>query len=267
MFAYVVENFSLMLKSIAIGLLISIGLYAIQPPRYDAVVYIEPAIFNGNIVEGVGKLYEQLKMAGFYTDEILKSCGLGINSESRSILLKRVKPRITRNSPLLRIGYSHQSRNVAVACISTIAEKIISETNSGYYKRIDILEKELQDVNSKISSIEYFRKSLEAKIISGSNGYTPAQLGGYLNALNIGNNRWVYLRERRVEMSYILTPPASAPAALAEPVSVGENSYKLSFLMISGLLAGVFGGFVFSIFRLSLVKFYQKIIFLIKIKQ
>ena len=120
-----------------VGVAGAIGFVAMVPAQYEAIAVIQPATVGispaansattttttttttkGADVESVAQTLEHLKVATFYTDQLVNACDIQSKANSRQALAAAMKPSIVKGNGLIQISYRAASPATAEACVA-----------------------------------------------------------------------------------------------------------------------------------------------------
>lgn len=233
------------------GLLSGIFLYALLPVRYTTSLNLAPAYFNGAVIEGAVKLSERLKNPEFYTVSVLQACRFNDDKVTPDDMLKRVKTKVSKNTPLLRISYTNKSRDVSEKCLLALSAKLITEANSAYDEHIDVLNKQIHDYVKQVQDCELFLFKLKRRILEETHQHPPKLYNGYLNALVKQTVALSAIKHEMNKMEYYRVSSGTSPAGLSGDVKVVENSYGLVFLLVSGGSFGMICGLYYVFYSVN----------------
>lgn len=233
------------------GLLSGVFLYVVLPVRYTASLSLAPAYFNGAVIEGAVKLNERLKNPEFYKVSVLEACRFNDDNVTPDDILKRLKTKVSKNTPLLRISYTEKSRDVSEKCLLAISAKLIAEANFAYDEHIDILNKEIHDYEKQVQDGELFLFKLKRRILEETHQHPPKLYDGYLKALVKQTVALSTIKNQLNKMEFFLVSSGTSPAGFSGDIKVVENSYGLMFLLLSGGFVGMICGLYYVFYSVN----------------
>lgn len=225
---------------LVVGLIGSISYVLVTPRQYEATAVIQPAtvgmplttnITRGAEIEPVAQTLERLKIATFYTPELVRLC----QAPSRQALASSVKVSQVKGNSLVQVSYRATTTGVAEACVSAVVGQLKSSQAAIAEPLIKTLEEQLSLTKRQLTEAEAFQAQLEKRATSSSDAASLLML----NALS-KREEILRLQKILVEQKVQLSTPLTQPMQLLEHIYVPEWPVVPKRLLV--LAGGVFGG-------------------------
>ncbi len=233
------EGWRWMAGGLIAGLIGAMGFMAISPTQYEATALIQPATVGmpsatttkGAEVEPVAQTLERLKLATFYTDELLKIC----QAKNLQSLAEAIKASLVKGNALIQLSYRAPSIAVAEACVNAVVGRLTQSQTTIAEPLIKTLEEQLVLTKKQLTEAEGFQAQLEKRATSSADGASLLMLNALLRREEI-----VRLQKLLIEQKVQLSAPLMQPLQLLEPIYAPERAVAPKKLPV--LAGGLFGG-------------------------
>jgi len=232
------------------GLIGAVGFVVVSPTQYEASAVIQPATvgmptttMKGAEVEPVAQTLERLKLATFYTDELVKIC----QATNRQSLAAAIKASLVKGNALIQLNYRASSAAVAEACVNAVVGQLTQSQTTISEPLIKTLEEQLVLTKKQLTEAEGFQAQLEKRATSSADGASLLMLNTLSKREEIAR-----LQKLVVDQKVQMSPPITQPMQLLEPIYVPDRAVfpKLLPVLAGGLFGGlVLGGLVFFVRR------------------
>lgn len=225
------------------GLIGAVGLVLITPSQYEVTAVIQPATVGlpttttttttkGADVEPVVQTLERLKIATFYTSEMVQVCQVA----SAHALASGLKPSLVKGNSLIQLNYRATSKAEAEACVNAVVARLAKSQSMIVAPIIKTLEEQLAQSRLRLREAKEFQAQLEKRAASAD---TSSLL--MLSAL-AKREEIEHLQKQILELEVQLSAPLTQPLQLLEPIYASE--WPVATKRLSTLAGGVFGGLV-----------------------
>lgn len=228
-----------------VGVMAAVCFLLFSPTQYEATVVIQPATVGLQItaatttattkgvdVESVAQTLERLKIATFYTPDIVQTC----QAPSSQALATGVKSNLVRGNSLIQLAYRSASKAVAEACVNAIVSQLVKSQTTISEPLVKTLKEQLAQSRLRLGEAREFQAQLERRAAAAD---TPSLL--MLNAL-AKREEIARLQKQVLEQEIQLSPPLTQPLQLLEPIYAPDRSVFPNTLF--SLAGGLFGGLV-----------------------
>lgn len=237
------------------GLIGAVGFIVISPTQYEASAVIQPATVGlpttattttttkGAEVEPVAQTLERLKLATFYTEDLLKACQV----TNRQKLAAALKATLVKGNALIQLSYRAPSVAVAEACMNAVVQKMTQSQVAIAIPIVETLKENLKLTQRRLSEVEAFQAQLEKRTAASTDGTSLIMLNALSKREEIAR-----LQKLVVDQKVQMSPPITQPMQLLEPIYVPDRAVfpKLLPVLVGGLFSGlVLGGLVFFVRR------------------
>lgn len=251
------EGWVWFMGGLVIGLIGAVGLLFILPTLYEATAVVQPARVGislggaesakGVEVEPVTQTLERLKLATFYSQEVVQECQV----PSALALAGVVKAVPLNGGLLIQLSYRARSSALAEVCLNSIIAKLAKSQADIAEPLLNRLQERLVLTRKQLIEAEVFQSNLEKKALSSVDSSAQIMQKALLERKGV-----VSLEKLLVEQRMLLLPPLTQPMMLLEPISAPDIpvSPKKSPVLARGILVGfALGGFLFFVRRKWLV--------------
>lgn len=223
------------------GLIGAVGLVLITSSQYEVTAVIQPATVGlpttttttkGADVEPVVQTLERLKIATFYTSEMVQVCQVA----SAHTLASGLKPSVVKGNSLIQLNYRATSKAEAEACVNAVVARLAKSQAMIVAPIIKTLEEQLAQSRLRLREAKEFQAQLEKRAASAD---TSSLL--MLSAL-AKREEIEHLQKQILELEVLLSAPLTQPLQLLEPIYAPE--WPVATKRLSTLAGGVFGGLV-----------------------
>ncbi len=236
----------------AVGLAGAVGFVLVVPAQYEATAVIQPATVGvsggtkGADVEPVAQTLERLKLATFYTEELLKACDVKSTVNPKLSLATAIKPALVKGNSLIQLTYRAESQAVAEACLNAVTSRVAESQSAIAKPIINTLEEQQRLTKTQLDEAEKFQAQVEKRAMTldpSDAKFSQAML--MLNAALSKREEVSKLRRQFAEQSLQLTAPMTQATKLFEPIYASDKAVfpKKTLTALGGLLGGlVLGG-------------------------
>lgn len=223
------------------GLIGAAGLEMITPSQYEVIAVVQPATVGlpttttttkGADVEPVVQTLERLKIATFYTSEMVQVCQVA----SAHTLASGLKSSLVKGNSLIQLNYRATSKAEAEACVNAVVARLAKSQAMIVAPIIKTLEEQLAQSRLRLREAKEFQAQLEKRAASAD---TSSLL--MLSAL-AKREEIEHLQKQILELEVLLSAPLTQPLQLLEPIYAPE--WPVATKRLSTLAGGVFGGLV-----------------------
>lgn len=226
------------------GLIGAAGLVLITPSQYEVTAVIQPATVGlptttttttttkGADVEPVVQTLERLKIATFYTSEMVQVCQVA----SAHTLASGLKSSLVKGNSLIQLNYRAASKAEAELCVNAVIAQLARSQAMIVAPIIKTLEEQLAQSRLRLREAKEFQAQLEKRAASAD---TSSLL--MLSAL-AKREEIEHLQKQILELEVQLSAPLTQPLQLLEPIYAPE--WPVATKRLSTLAGGVFGGLV-----------------------
>lgn len=209
--------------------------------QYEATAVIQPATvglptitgtIKGVEVEPVTQTLERLKIATFYTPEIVQVC----QAPLAQVVASEVKSNLVKGNSLIQLSYRAASKAEAEACVSSVVAQLIKSQTIISAPIIKKMEEQLAQSRLRLDEAKEFQAQLEKRAASA--GMSSLLM---LNAL-AKREEIARLQKQVLEQSIQLSAPLTQSMQLLEPIYAPESAVSPKKLPL--LSGGFFGGLV-----------------------
>lgn len=257
---YIKSGWRWLVCGLIVGLVSAIGFLAVVPAQYEAIAIIQPATVGlspvtttmtmttttkGADVESAAQTLEHLKLATFYTDQLVNACDIQSKANSRQALAMAMKPNLVKGNGLIQISYRAASPAIAEACVAGVVNqlaKVQAEIAAPLLKR---LEEQRQITKQQLDDAERFQNQIEKRVLTmDPSGAQFSQSMLLLSAALSKKEEISKLKKAFAEQSVLLSEPFTQPTKLFEPIYVSDRAVfpKKGITIAVGLLSGLFLG-------------------------
>ena len=224
------------------GALGAVGFVLVSPAQFEATAIVQPATVGmpttttttkGVEVEPVAQTLERLKIATFYTAELVQAC----QAPSRSALASSLKASQVKGNALIQISYRANSGAVAEACVNAVVAELARAQADIAAPIIKTLQEQLELTRRRFADEKVFQAQAERKVTASTDGVSLLML----KALS-KREELVQLQRQLVDQSVQLSTPITQPMQLLEPIYAPERPVAPKKLPV--LAGGLFGGLV-----------------------
>lgn len=240
-----------------LGLLCAIGFIALVPPQYEAIAMIQPAtvgilsastnttIAKGADVESAAQTLERLKVASFYTAELIIACDMKSRVNPHQALAVAMKPTLIKGNGLIQISYRAASPAIAEACVAGVVKQLAKVQGEIAAPLIKALEEQRQITKQQLDDAERFQKLVEKRVLTmnpSSTQFSESML--LLSAAQSKKDDISKLRRTYAEQSIQVSEPLTQPTKLFEPIYASDKAVfpKKELIVFGGLVAGFLAG-------------------------
>ncbi len=240
------EGWRWLAGGLVLGLLGAVGFVMMSPSRYEATAVIQPATVGmpttttttttttkGAEVEPVAQTLERLKLATFYTAELLQVC----QAPSGAALAGSVKASQVNGNSLIQVSYRAPSTAVAEACVNAVVAQLSQSQQAIAEPLLKTLEEQLVLTKKQLTEAESYQGQLEKRATSSADSTSLLMLNTLTKREEI-----VRLQKLLVEQKVQLSPPLTQPMQLLAPIYAPERAVAPKKLPV--LAGGLFGGLV-----------------------
>ena len=243
----------------AVGLAGAVGFVMVVPAQYEATAVIQPATvgtsggIKGADVEPVAQTLERLKLATFYTENLLKACDVNATVNPKQVLATSIKPTLVKGNSLIQLTYRAESQAVAEACLNAVTNRVAESQSAIAKSIISALEEQLRLTKTQLDEAEKFQSQVEKRAMTldpSDAKFSQAML--LLNAALSKREDVSKLRRLFAEQSLQLTAPMTQPTQLFEPIYASDKAVfpKKTLTVLGGLVGGlVVGGLLLFVRR------------------
>lgn len=247
----------------ALGLVAAVGYVLVVPAQYEATAVLQPATIGsvspagvnmkGAEVESAAQTLERLKLPTFYTDDLLKVCGVKATVNPRQALATDIKPVLVKGNSLIQISYRADSPAIAESCVGAVAAQLTKVQSILAEPIIKTLEEQRKLTKQQLDEAERFQSQIEKRAMTldpSDAKFSQAML--MLNAALSKREEISKLRKVYVDQSVALLEPLTQPAKLFEPIYASDRAVfpKKTLTALGGLIGGlVLGGLVLFVRR------------------
>lgn len=236
-----------------VGLVGAVGFVMVTPPQYEASAVIQPATVGtvgagstkGADVEPVAQTLERMKLATFYTDDLLRACDAKSLSNPRQALSNAIKPTLVKGSSLIQVSYRGESVEVAQSCLAAVLAQVAKTQETIAAPIIKTLQEQYKLTKAQLEEAERFQTVIEERAMTMDPSDTKfSQSILMLNAALSKREEISKLRKLVVDQSVQLSEPLTQSARLLEPIYASDRAVfpKKTLTVVGGLVGGLFAG-------------------------
>lgn len=235
-----------------IGLVGTVGYVLVVPEKYEASAVIQPATVGvavgavkGTDVESTAQTLERLKIPTFYSDLLLKTCGVEAQANPPQTLAMALKPTLVKGNSLIQISYRAESAASAEACVAAVVEQLATSQALIAKPVIKTLEEQRMLTKQQLEESERFQAQIEKRVMTldpSDAKFSQSML--MLNAALSKREEISKLRKLFIEQSLQLSEPYTQAAKLFEPIYSPKKSVfpKKTLTVAGGLVGGFLAG-------------------------
>jgi len=245
---FLIESWKVILVTGLLGVLISATYLIVTPNQYQAAAQIQMAQISasnnnnnnntnplGINIEEPNLLMARLKLPTTYSDEVIKACGFENASSPAESLASSAKFSAVKGvGSMIELKINRDSREIAINCAQALFESIKASQNQ-------IIKPYIEE--SKALLVKY-----EARLANSQSLVSRAdKSGAALSAAYLANRDEVkFLTEEILRLNTFITTADTRQAKLVSPIYASDTpvSPKKKFILILGLLGGLFVGFL-----------------------
>lgn len=190
-------------------------------------------------------LIEKLKTPVYFTTKTYLACNLSDSIEPGEVLSRKLKPTLSKNTPIVNLVYGAESRQVAERCLQAVFEEIKANqeliAKPIFNSKVAYLNKLKQELRSAETSI----KNLSSKNYSAELSNSELLATNLLfSTILMMENRISELNSKIDLLEFSLTPPQTRNAFLSVPLYAPQqkDSTRQPVNLILGLIGGLFFG-------------------------
>lgn len=247
-----------------IGLIGAIGFVVISPAKYEAVAVIKPATvgfataasnaaasnattlsgLSSIEVEPVAQTIERLRTPAFYTDDLLKACGLEQSENSRKVLSLAIKSSLIKGNSLIQVSYRAGTPKVAEGCVTAVVGHLTRVQADLAAPLMRALEEQRELTKHQLDEAEQYQAQLRNQIRHSSNASDNFSQYLLRDAVYSTQDEVYRLRRLFIDQTLQLTEPITQPVKLLEPIYspdlvVYPNKWGV---VLGGLIGGLLVG-------------------------
>jgi capsular polysaccharide biosynthesis protein len=248
------ESWKAIALSGIIGGLLATGYAFITPPTYKATANIQVAKVAGLDVEAPIILMEKLKMPTYYSIDSYSACNVMDSIEPGEIIVKKIKPILSKTSPIISFSYIEKSPEAAQKCLESILNVIRNSQNLLAKPILESKKNQLLSMKNKLDDAERIMKSLPKKNLS----YDFSDVKFSASALLLATmfNKQNEIRDLMTQINDLeisLAEPQTKETFLIAPIyAPNQKAFpKRTLILMGGVVVGLFLGLLFMIGKRS----------------
>jgi uncharacterized protein involved in exopolysaccharide biosynthesis len=251
---FFLESWKVITLSGIVGVLLASGYAFIAPIKYQATAHIQVAKVAGEDVEASSVLIEKLNMPMYFSATTLSVCNMMDKLEPGTLIAKKLNPNMIKAGNIITISYKDESPEAAQKCLEGVFNEIRNNQNLMAKPIIEGNKNLLISLKNKLNKAEKTLKEIPIKNLSFDSSESNFSASTLLLATFL--NKEEGNKDLKIEISKLetmLTEPKTKEAFLIMPIYAPKQkvSPSGSFIMVSGLLVGVFLGLLFMMGRRS----------------
>lgn len=244
----------------AIGLAGAVGFVMVVPAQYEASAIIQPATvgmaagqIKGAEVESVAQTLERLKLASFYSEDLLKSCEISATVNPRQALANAIKPVLAKGNSLIQLTYRANSSVAAEACLGAVVSHLAQSQAAIAAPILRTLEEQRLLTKQQLDDAEKLQSQIEKRTLTldpSDAKFSSSML--MLSATLSKREEIARLRKLYTEQTLQLSEPLTQPTKLFEPIYASDKAVfpKKTLTALGGLVGGfVLGGLLLFVRR------------------
>lgn len=236
------------------GLVGAVGFVMVVPPQYEASAVIQTATVGsaaagsstkGAEVEPVAQTLERMKLATFYTNDLLNACDVKSLSNPRQALSNAIKPTLVKGNSLIQVSYRAKSVEVAEACLAAVLDQLAKTQEAIAAPIIKTLREQYNLTKAQLDEAERFQRVIEKRAMALDPSDTKfSQSMLMLNAALSKREEISKLRKLFIDQGVQLSEPLTQGAKLLEPIYASDRAIfpKKTLTVVGGLVGGFFAG-------------------------
>jgi uncharacterized protein involved in exopolysaccharide biosynthesis len=248
------ESWKAIALSGIVGGLLATGYAFITPPKYQATANIQVARVAGLDVEAPSTLVVKLKMPMYYSTESYLACNVMDKIEPGEMIVKNLKPILSKTAPIIFFSYEEESREDAQKCIESVLNDIRRNQNLLAKPILESKKNQLSNLKQKLDDAERLVKILPNKNSSFDFSDSKFSASTLLLATTLSKENEIKdLRAQINDLEISLTEPQTKETFLTTPIYAPMQKVwpKRSMILMGGLAAGLFIGLLFMIGKRS----------------
>ncbi len=228
-----------------VGLICSAGFVLVSSIQYEATAVIQPArvgvptgatvAMKGAEVEPLLQTLERLKVASFFTPELVRVCEM----TSAQALASSVKASSVKGNSLIQISYRSQSVAQAEACMQAIVAQLRNTQAMIAAPIVQLQEKQLEASRQLLAEAKELQIQIKRRMASSLEKTALLILDDLLRQEEISR-----LQKQVLEQSIQLSAPVTQSMQLLEPITVVAQK-KLPMLAVGPFAGLLIGGLIF----------------------
>ena len=238
-----------------LGGLLASGYAFITPPKYQATANIQVAKVAGSDVEAPSTLVEKLKMPMYYSTDSYSACNVMDKIEPGEMIVKSLKPRLSKTAPIISFSYKEESREDAQKCLESILNDVRNNQNLLAKPLLESKKKQLTNLKKKLDAAERVVKSLAIKNSNFDFSDSKFSASALLLATTLSKDTEIKDLVNQInDLEISLTEPQTQETFLTTPIYAPKQkvSPERALILMGGVAAGLFLGLLFMIGKRSL---------------
>ncbi len=253
---FLIESWKAILVTGLLGVLVSATYLIVTPNQYQATAQIQMAQISasnnnnsnstnplGVNIEEPNLLLARLKLPTTYSDEVIKACGFENASSPAESLLSSAKFSAVKGvGSMIELKINRDSKEIAINCAQALFESIKTSQNQ-------IIKPYIEE--SKALLVKYETRLANSQALVSR----ADKSGAALSAAYLANRDEVkFLTEEILRLNTFIITADTRQAKLVSPIYASDTAVfpRKIMSLISGLIAGLFLGFLLVICKKAL---------------
>lgn len=239
------ESWKAIALSGIVGGLLATGYAFIAPPKYQATANIQVAKVAGSDVEAPSTLLEKLKMPMYYSTESYSACKVMDEIAPGEVIVKNLKPTLSKTAPIISFSYVEHSREDAQKCLEGVLNDIRNNQNLLAKPILESKKNQLTNLKQILDSAERVVKVLPNKNSTFDFSDSKFSASAFLLATTLSKENEIKdLRTQINDLEISLAEPQTKETFLITSIYAPNQkvSPKRALILMGGVAAGLFLG-------------------------
>ena len=160
-FKFFIEHWKQILSLSVFGASLGLGFGLISNRIYEATGSIQVAKVANVDFEAPALLLAKLTIPAYYSVETVKECGLSNEENPLELLVKRIKPTLSKSASIITISFRHDSSEIAKQCLNSVLKDIRGNQSEMMSELIKAQQDQLKSLRERLSSADSIFKKLD----------------------------------------------------------------------------------------------------------